>query len=51
MKADLVLALGNDVVNAGIGRNVFDRGFGLLSGASRAGDEKVEVAGGFASAP
>ena len=50
MEADLVLAFGDDVVNAGIGGDVIDRGAGVLGRAGRAGDQQVEVAGGFAAA-
>ncbi len=49
VEADLVFALGNYVVNAGIGGDVLDGGFSVLRGAGRTGDEQVEVAGGFAA--
>ena len=42
MKADLVLALGDDVVDAGIGGDILDSGFDLLRIAGGAGDEQVE---------
>ena len=50
MKADLVLALGDDVVDAGVGSDVFDCSFSLLRSAGRAGDQQVKIAGGFAAA-
>jgi hypothetical protein len=50
MEADLVFALGDDVVNAGIGGHVVDRGAGVFGGAGGSRDQQVEVAGGFAAA-
>ena len=50
IEADLVFALGDDAVDAGIGGDVFDGGRGVFRLAGGAGDEQVEVAGGFAAA-
>ena len=49
MEAYLVLAFGDDVVDAGIGGYVLDCCGGMFRGAGRAGDQQVEVARSFAA--
>ena len=47
MKAHFVFALGDDVLNTGVSRNIGNNRGGVVQGASRTGDQQIQVAGGF----
>ena len=49
VKAHLVFAFGDDVVNPGVGSHVFDCGGSLFRIAGRAGHQQVKIARGLAS--